>query len=245
MRYLLSIHDVWPGNRPLVEDHWSRLKALGARHIALMVVPRYHGRTSIAEDPAFLEWLAAKAADGAEIFLHGYRHLIPEGMDGEARDLGRSAWGRWVNRRLVGGEAEFCGLPPAEGARLLGLATGAFRRAGLEAAGFVAPTWHGAPPSAALLSDGLRIWETRSFLHHLPTGRRLFAPALSWAPPAGSADAALYGGRPWLEILLRLPLLKAVVHPGDLFGHAVLRVLERVAARGRSTSYAEAWSTPN
>ncbi len=239
MRYLLSIHDVWPGNHLRVEAHHARLKALGVPRIALMVVPCYHGRRPMEGEGEFLAWLREKAAGGAEIFLHGFRHLAPERVE-DGAGIRRSAWGRWVNRRLVGGEAEFCGLDPAHRARLLELGMGSFRASGIRAEGFVAPTWYGAPPRARLREAGLRLWETRFRLHDLGDGAARFAPPLSWAPPAAGRDAVLFGGRPWLEALLRLPLIKVALHPGDLDGRGVEGTLERVVAAGRGVSYREA-----
>src|SRR6187549_3804509 len=110
MRFLLSIHDVWPGNADLVSDYLARLRSLGARKAALLVVPAYHGRTGMEEDPGFLAWLRRENAEGTELFLHGYRHKMSElmsepadgrGPDSRRPEIRRSAWGRFVNRKLV------------------------------------------------------------------------------------------------------------------------------------------------
>lgn len=239
MRYLLSIHDVWPGNFPLVEAHLRRLRALGARRVALLVVPEYHGRLSLGASPEFLAWLREKAGSGAEILLHGFRHLAAERLPGAAHDGGRrrGPWGRWVNGALVGGEAEFCGLPAGEAEGLLERGAVAMREAGFTALGFVAPTWHGSPPLSALSARGFVLRESRFFLRHLPTGRSRFAPPLAWSGPGRGARLA--GGRAWLETALRLPLIKVALHPGDLESDAALAAVERVIARGTESAYGE------
>lgn len=240
MRYLLSIHDVWPGNFPLVESHLRRLRSLGAGRVALLVVPEYHGREPIGDAPEFLAWLREKAGSGTEILLHGFRHLAAERLPGASRGgegAGRGRWGRWVNRALVDGEAEFCGLPEAESASLLRRASGALRAAGFPAIGFVAPTWHGSPPSAALAEQGFVLRESRFFLQHLPTGISRFAPPLAWVSPGRGARLA--GGRAWLEAALRLPLIKVALHPGDLESDAALAAVDRVLAQGKECAYRE------
>ena len=235
MRFLLSIHDVWPGNMRVVEDHLRILKGLGTSRVALLVVPLYHGKSPVDRETEFQAWLRAKQSEGSEILLHGYRHLVSERVPG-AGAVRRSRWGRWVNRRLVAGEAEFSGLREAEREALLAAGARTLSRAGFPARGFVAPTWHGAPSSRALAGSGIQLWESRFFLHHLPSGRRRFVPPLAWSP--ANREARLQGGEPWLRALLRLPLIKVALHPGDLDSPSVVPVLAKVAAAGREIDYA-------
>lgn len=237
MRFLLSIHDVRPGNFALVEGHLRRLRALGARRPALLVVPEYHGREPMGAHPEFLAWLREKAGAGAEILLHGFRHLAAERLPGPGDDRARTRWGRWVNAALVGGEAEFCGLPAPAADELLARGASAFRAAGFPAWGFVAPTWHGSPPRAALAAHGFVLRESRCFLTHLPTGRSRFAPPLAWDRPG--PGARLVGGPAWLAAALRLPLIKVALHPGDLESANAASAVARVIARGRECAYAE------
>lgn len=239
MRYLLSIHDVWPGNFPQVEEHWRRLQSLGMGPAALLVVPEYHGRRPIGAERDFLAWLSEKRAQGSEVLLHGFRHRAAE-LCGAALSRRRGPVGRWINRSLTGGEAEFSGLARADREGLLLAGSEAFRGAGLPLHGFVAPTWHGAPPKASLAAAGFRILETRSRLHDLARGTRRLAPALAWSQARG--EAALFGGRAWLRLALRLPLIKVAIHPGDLRGGGVIAMLEEVAAAGRPCAYGQAFN---
>jgi predicted deacetylase len=238
MRFLLSIHDVWPGNLEVVEAHWRRLLALGAGPAALLVVPEYHGRRSIGDEPDFLAWLREKAAEGSDILLHGFRHLAQERLEGASGPVRRAAWGRWINRGLVGGEAEFCGLDDKAKRDLVRRGSECFRRAGLPLLGFVAPTWHGTPSAALLGGEGFRIRETRLAVQDLAGGKTRFAPPLAWMARPGTREVFLPGGRSALAALLRLPLVKVAIHPGDLESAEVVRAVERVAASGTPVAYA-------
>ena len=242
MRFLLSIHDVWPGNAGLVSDYLARLRSLGARKAALLVVPAYHGRTGMEADPEFLAWLRQENAAGTELFLHGYHHkmseLVPDGHNLKSR---RSPWGRFVNRKLVAQEAEFCGLPADERERLLDLGLSAWTRTGLPVSGFVAPTWHGAPPMSAMRVRKLGLWESRFRIHRLADGESRFAPPLAWDLSRSDGSPHLFGGESWLRILTSLPLIKIAIHPGDFAGDGkrTEAVLARVFAAGTNIAYAD------
>jgi predicted deacetylase len=244
MRFLLSIHDVWPGNLQVVETHWQRLRSLGAGPAALLVVPAYHGRRPIEEEPEFLAWLREKAAAGSEILLHGFRHLAQERLPETGGEVRRTAWGRWVNRSLVGWEAELCGLPDGAKRELVRRGGGSFRRAGLPLLGFVAPTWHGTPSRVILRDEGFRIRETRLAVQDLASGRSRFAPPLAWMARPDGQGVRLPGGRAALAAMIELPLIKVAVHPGDLDDAGAVRALERVAASGSPVSYAGLFSGP-
>jgi predicted deacetylase len=235
MRYLLSIHDVWPGNFTLVEEYWSRLRSMGMGPAALLVVPEYHGQRPIAGEKEFLAWLTEKKAAGSEIFLHGFRHRMAERVPGAPLPGTRSAWGRWMNGR-VNQEAEFCGLSSGACETLLAAGAEAFGRAGLAPTGFVAPTWHGAPPARSLKGRGFALWETRVLLHHLTLGKTRFAPPLAWEN--GSGGPRLFGGQIWLRAALRLPLIKVAIHPGDFTAGDAEEVLRKVASTGKASAYA-------
>ena len=236
MRFLLSIHDVWPGNFPLVSGYLDRLRSLGAGRAALLIVPDFHGKSPIGQSGDFLAWLHEEASAGTEIFLHGFRHWMPELSEGADFKGKRSGWGRWVNRNLVDQEAEFSGLARPDQERLLTLGRTSFRECGIEPVGFVAPTWHGSPTVTALRNHGIRIRETRFRIENLESGASRFAPPLAWDLSRGG-DPALFGGGAWLRTLLRLPLIKVAIHPGDFSGAGAERVLERVVAHGTASTY--------
>lgn len=240
MRFLLALHDVWPGNFPLAADYVARLRSLGARRIALLVVPAYHGAPAMDASPEFLAWLREESGRGTELFLHGHHHWMGELAHPGAFQARRSAWGRFVNRH-VENEAEFCGLPRAVQASILSEGMLAWRRAGLPLAGFVAPTWHGAPAASNMRAEGIALWETRFRLHHLPTARARIAPPLAWGRSGPASSPRLIGGSAWLAALLRAPLMKVALHPGDLDGGDTEAILARVFAAGANVGYGEAF----
>ena len=101
MSLLVSIHDVTPALAGGVERLWARCAARNGRP-ALLVVPDWHGEWPLERYPEFVAWLRARAAEGAEIVLHGERHDevgLPRGLADELR-----AWGR------TAGEGEFLTL---------------------------------------------------------------------------------------------------------------------------------------
>jgi hypothetical protein len=126
--------------------------------------------------------------------------------------------------------------------RVLQLGLESWGRTGLPLAGFVAPTWHGSPPAAALREYGLGLWETRFRLHRLSDGESRFAPPIAWDLSSPEAPR-LFGGGLWLNGLKRLPLIKVAIHPGDFEGPGTLPVLERVFAAGSSIAYTDAFGS--
>jgi len=260
MRFLLSIHDVWPGNVPLVSGYLARLRSLGAARVALLVVPAYHGRATMEADPEFLAWLRDEQGRGSELFLHGYHHKMVESVPGSPMSGGippaegesgsvaspgrnrRNAWGRFVNRRLVDQEAEFCGLPEADSERLLDLGLASWTRTGLPMTGFVAPTWHGSPAVRHLRDRQLGLWETRFHVQRLADGETRFAPPLAWDLSAPDGEPRLVGGNLWRKFATSLPLMKVAIHPGDFEGKGTEAVLRRVFAAGTSIAYADIFS---
>lgn len=223
----------------MAADYLARLRSLGARRIALLVVPAYHGAPPMDASAEFVAWLREESGRGTELFLHGYHHWMGELARRGAFSARRNAWGRWVNRHWVESEAEFSGLPRTAQAGILAEGLAAWRRTGLPLAGFVAPTWHGAPDASRMRAEGIVLWETRFRLRHLPTARARWVPPLAWGKTGPEGKPELIGGNVWLAALLRAPLIKVALHPGDLDGGAAESVLARVFAAGGNTGYGE------
>ncbi len=243
MRFLLSIHDVWPGNRELVQGYLRRLKLLGAGPVALLVVPFYHGRQTMESDPEFIAWLRAEAMAGTETLLHGFYHRMPELVEGDGLtgkavcgpSLRRSRLGKWINKNFVNQEAEFCGLDIASREKLLNAGIESFRKMDMTAPGFVAPTWHGSPPVQKLRDAGLSFWETRFRIHDLESQRSRWALPVAWDQSRGGP--VLAGGDLWLTACLRFPLIKVALHPGDLSGAETEKTMERIFSAGSNIQY--------
>src|SRR6266508_4123064 len=91
-RLVVAVHDVTPAHTPRLEALYRLLQEFGVRRHALLVVPDWHGAWPLERSPEFAAELAERAADGAEIVLHGLRH---DEM-GQPRSLGHRlrTWGR-------------------------------------------------------------------------------------------------------------------------------------------------------
>ena len=148
---LVTIHDVAP---PLME-RVERLWALCAeRRVApgLLVVPDWHGGVPIEGDPACVAWVRARAAEGAEVFLHGERHDevgSPRGWRDSVRALGRT------NR-----EGEFLTLGYDAARTRIDRGLARLRALGLAPIGFVPPAWLARPDTHRAVRDaGLAVSE--------------------------------------------------------------------------------------
>ncbi len=238
MRFLLSIHDIWPGNYQAVAENLSRLRKIKNVPIALLVVPKYHDQSAIQDDEDFILWLKSENEIGTEIFLHGYRHLMPEKVEGSDFKGTRTYWGKWINKKWVNDEAEFCGIDSMTSGRLLDLGCQAFQilnqKATIPLAGFVAPTWHGAPSSIQLKNQGIPIFEKRFSIHHLISGQKIFAPPIAWN---FEKENSVFGGNLWLNMALTLPLIKVALHPPDFQSEETWKTIEKILQSGEGISY--------
>jgi predicted deacetylase len=190
------------------------------------------------QNQEFLDWLRRESSSGTEIFLHGFRHWMPERLEGLSFRAKRSLWGHWINNRWVNNEAEFCGLPEVEKVKLLRLGMSAFTLSQIKCSGFVAPTWHGTPAIKSLQGEGLLMVESRFFVRSLKSAEKRFVPPLAWNQ-SDCREATLVGGYPWLKTLLQLPLIKVSIHPGDFQGTGPEKIVEQVLSRGTASTYAE------
>lgn len=219
---LVSIHDVSPAQAPAVSHLWQ-ICAQRKLAPALLVVPNWHGRWPLREHPAFVDWLRARAADGAEIVLHGERHDevgLPRGI----RDHWR-AWRRFTP--YTAREAEFLTLDSvAAGARLeRGLRY--LRGLGLEPSGFIPPAWLARPDTfAAAAAAGFRFSEDERSVRLLLSGRRIPSPVLRWSARTTArawGSVAVARGRSLVQRGARLP--RIALHPLDLSHPATSRSL--------------------
>src|ERR1700693_4399781 len=131
---VVSIHDVAPSTRPIVEKIISELSAKGIRHCSLLVVPDYHHQGASMQDRQFVSWLRNLEAAGNEIVIHGYFHERPT----QARE---SFLEKFVTQTYTQGEGEFYDLEYDEAFRRIKTARDEFVANGLNPRGFVAPAW--------------------------------------------------------------------------------------------------------
>jgi uncharacterized protein len=206
---LLSIHDVTPAWRDQVQELWTLCRDRGATP-ALLVVPDWHGAWPLHEHPEYVRWIAARVADGAEIFLHGERHDevgLPRSWRDELRAFGRTAR-----------EGEFLTLDAPAAAPKIARGLELFRELGFTAIGFIPPAWlcrDGTLHAAA--EAGLQIVE-RDTVIHLPIQRSSIAsPVLRWSgrTPFRARASAWQAAVRW-QWQRTAPVMRIALHPMDL-----------------------------
>lgn len=225
----VSIHDVSPRWRDEVETALGWCHAIGVKP-GLLVVPDFHHRHPLAEQPAYVERLRGLARDGHELFLHGYHHLSPPG----------EGVGHFVAQRVVSaGEAEFAAYDRREGEALLDRGLDLLRTLALPVAGFIPPAWARREWLLdALRARGIDYVEDQLFAYRAVAGRRVFAPAINYASRTRGrritsvAYARLARGYTRVGLGVRI-----AIHPADLH-HAWLVDETRALldwAKGRTT----------
>jgi uncharacterized protein len=233
---LVSIHDVTPALERNVIRLWELCADRGIKP-ALLVVPNWHGQWPLEQYPSFVAWARARAAEGAEIALHGDRH----DEIGSGRRIGDSwrAWGK-ADR-----EGEFLNLDASATQVRLADALKRLRQLGLEPTGFVPPAWLAREAThQAAASVGLTFSEDDRWVRLFPSGRRVASPVVRWSTRTrgrawGSVAVAtarwlLQRGSQWPRIAL---------HPPDLDNNAtarsVARTLDRWLGQHRPGRYAD------
>jgi predicted deacetylase len=233
---LISIHDVTPALEPNVTRLWDLCSRHGITP-ALLVVPDWHGQWPLEQHPDFLAWIRARAAEGAEVVLHGERH-DETGLPRSVRDSLR-AWGKTQR------EGEFLTLDAEAAHDRLSRALRRLRVLGLEPIGFVPPAWLARESThQAAAAAGLVFTEDARAIRLLSSGRQVRSPVVRWSARTtarawGSVAVAatrwaLQRGSAWPRVAL---------HPRDL-DHAattrsVRRALERWPGRHRPGRYAD------
>ena len=234
MSLLVSIHDVTPALAGGVERLWALCAARDVQP-ALLVVPDWHGEWPLERHPEFVAWLRARAAEGAEIVLHGERHDevgLPRGFADELR-----AWGR------TAGEGEFLTLDEPAARERIARGRARLRVLGLEPIGFVPPAWLARDAGhRAAGGSGLGFSEDDRAIHLFPSGRRVRAPVVRWSA-RGSIRAwgSVAVARARWTLQGGAPLARLALHPQDLShpatAAAIGPALDRWLARHRPVTY--------
>lgn len=227
---LASIHDVSPRFESQVDQLLDAFSPHVGKRLAMLVVPNHWGGSPIVAGSAFATRLRDWAAEGIEMFLHGFHH----------RDSAHYATrtDRLRARAMTAGEGEFLGLSRAQATSRI-----ADGRALLEDVigrsidGFVAPAWlYGRGAHDALREAGIAIAEDHFRVWSPASGRRLaLGPAITWASRtplrfASSVAAAIALRRAPIQVL------RIGVHPADTGHPALMRSIGRtlaIAAKGR------------
>jgi predicted deacetylase len=231
---LVSIHDVTPALEDGVLRLWDLCAARGVRP-ALLVVPDWHGEWPLEKHPSFVAWLRSRAAEGAEIVLHGERHdevELPRSLADSFRALGRTAR-----------EGEFLTLDAGAARARIARGLERLRALGLEPVGFVPPGWLAkAEGHEAVAQAGLGFSEDDRSIHLYPSHRSLPSPVVRWSarrPVLAWGSVLIAHGR-W-ALQGRAPFPRLALHPQDL-GHrataaALGPALDRWLARHSPISY--------
>ena len=224
MILLISIHDVSPAQEPNVLRLWELCARRGVTP-ALFVVPNWHGEWPLQDHPRFINWVRARAEEGAEIVLHGERHDengLPRRLADHRRACGRTD-----------GEGEFLTLDGPNARERLERALAQLRELGLEPIGFVPPAWlarEAAYEAAAAL--GLAFSEDERSVRLLPSGRRVKSPVTRWSNRTAArawGSVAVAAGR-WL-VQRNAAYPRIALHPRDVDHPATARSVERTLDR--------------
>ncbi|MEX1010076.1 MAG: polysaccharide deacetylase family protein [Chthoniobacterales bacterium] len=227
----VSVHDVSPLTRAAVDVMLRDLAGVGVGVSSLLVVPDYHHRANIDEDPDFLAWLREKEASGHEIVLHGFYHLrAPREGDGAGRKL--------ITEHYTAGEGEFYDLDYEEARERLEDGREMLTGAGLDVVGFVAPAWLlGDEAEQAARNLGF-IYTTRlGGVLDLRSDRWTASQSLVYSARSAWRRAVSLRWNAWLASRLRKnPLARLGLHPPD-WDHDSIRAqalkLAREAAMDR------------
>ena len=215
MSLLVSIHDVTPALESGVWRLWDMCAARGIAP-ALLVVPDWQGRWPLERHPAFVAWLHDAVARGAEIVLHGERHL----------------------------QAEFRTLDGDEASERIQRGVLLLRRLGLAPTGFVPPAWLAREATHDAARDaGLAFSEDAHAVRILASGRRVRSPAVRWSartPVRAWGSVLVARGRWALQRRAHYP--RVAFHPQDYDHPRTTRdlpiTLDRWLARHRPVPYA-------
>ena len=217
---LVTIHDVAPPLMARVERLWE---ICAARNVnpGLLVVPDWHGGAPIEGDTACVNWIRARAADGAEIFLHGERHDeigSPRGWRDEIRALGRT------NK-----EGEFLTLGHDAARARIDRGLVRLRALGLSPIGFVPPAWLARPDThRAVREAGLAVSEDDGVIYDFKGARTIVAPVVRWSS-RGTVRAlgSLVQAQLRWTLQRGAAVIRIALHPADLDHPATAASVER------------------
>jgi predicted deacetylase len=233
---VVSIHDVAPSNRELIDKMISSLGHRGVRVCSLLVVPDYHHQGLFTKDRQFVSWLRDLEVDGNEAVIHGYFHERPLRSDESLRD-------KFLTRFYTRHEGEFYDLDYTEALERITNARDEFRAAGLAPRGFVAPAWLLSEAAERAARDAELEYTTRLHaVRDLRSGEEFAARSIVYSVRASWRRTA---SRAWNATLFRLlqssPLLRISIHPPDYSYPAIWRqivgLIEATAASRTTTTY--------
>lgn len=236
---MVSIHDVAPSNRDVVESIVARLARLGVQVCSLLVIPNYHHRQPIVEDPSFLSWLRDLEAQGHEIVIHGFFHKRPSRPNETITE-------KWITRSYTRGEGEFFDLSYEEAFRRIEEARQMFAAARLNPHGFIAPAWLlNSEGERAARDAGMEYTTRLQTVSDLRSGQHFAAQSLvysvhnKWRRAASLVwNGTLFG------VSRQKSLVRISIHPPDTAHSRIWRQIEgfiRQLAEVRTPTTYEDW----
>jgi uncharacterized protein len=219
---VVSVHDIAPSNRKIIEPLLAKLSRLGVRVSSLLVVPHYHHQQLLTEDRDFLAWLRDAEAAGHEIVIHGYFHERPRRVGASVRD-------RIVTRFYTRDEGEFFDLEYDEAFKRISKAHEVFTSAGLTPRGFIAPAWLLSTEGERAARDAGMEYTTRlRTVRDLRTGQTFAARSLVYSVHNNwRRVVSLLWNRALLQASREKTLLRLSIHPPDCRFPAIWDQIER------------------
>ena len=233
----VSIHDVAPATLDACVHITDALRRIdGTLPLTLLVVPRYHGNTSVPR--IYSEWIETRLTRGDELALHGLTHRdetpAPTGLSDRVR-----------RRLYTAGEGEFADLTRNEAAERIGRGRAWFVQRGWPLQGFVAPAWLLSPGTWDALNDFDFVYTTTlSRFHILKAGIVLRAPTVVYST---RSSMRRWLSRGWNAALSqathRMPLVRVGFHAADAAHPEImtqaLKLVERLARDRRGLTKGE------
>jgi len=235
---VISLHDVAPSTRQIINTIISELAHRGVRVCSLLVVPDYHHEGLFTRDRQFVSWLRGLEADGHEIVIHGYFHQRPRRANETLRD-------QFLTRFYTQNEGEFYDLAYDEALRRIVAARDEFRAHGLKPRGFVAPAWLLSDESERAARDAQMEYTTRLRTvcdlrsgNVFPARTLVYSVRNNWRRGVSCARNATF-----FRFLKSTSLLRISIHPPD-YSHPAIwgqitDLIERSVGSRTATTYQE------
>ncbi|TFE69100.1 DUF2334 domain-containing protein [Methylacidiphilum sp. Yel] len=221
----VTLHDVHPMNRKKIEKQRESLSAWGIEKVGLLIVPFYHHKKSIIEDPSFCAWISSCASLGDEPIVHGFYH----DRIGRTDKLSELFWTRIYTQQ----EAEFLGIEKKVAFRRLEEAKKMFMSLGWSSRGFIAPGWLFDAPLLEWLPEvgyAYTVAIDRIILFENPSTSSIFSFSHCWSNRSAWRRAASIVWNSWLKqrnILSKKRYVRVGLHPEDSDYPAIWKQVEK------------------